>query len=52
MGEMTLGADELKAILVPLALFGVGAAGALLHMRHEWKALRHKLDQWHNTVRR
>ena len=45
MGELTLGADELKAILVPLALIAAAALGALLHMRHEWRALRHKLAQ-------
>ena len=37
MGEMTLGADELKTILVPLALIVAAAIGAMLHMRHEWR---------------
>jgi hypothetical protein len=45
MGEMTLGADELKTILVPLALIVAAAIGAMLHMRHQWRALRHKLAQ-------
>jgi len=45
MGETTLGVDELKIVLVLLGLFGAGTAGALLHMRHEWRALRHKLFQ-------
>jgi hypothetical protein len=45
MGEMTLRADELTAILVPLALFLAAAIGTFLHMRHEWRALRHKLSQ-------
>src|SRR5262245_56897212 len=45
MGEMPLGADELKAILVVVVLLAAGTAGALLHMRHEWRALRHKLFQ-------
>jgi hypothetical protein len=45
MGQTTLGADELKVILALLALFGVATAGALLRMRHEWRALRHRLFQ-------
>jgi hypothetical protein len=45
MGEMTLGGDELRTILILVALLGAGAVGALIHMRHEWRALRYKLFQ-------
>jgi hypothetical protein len=45
MSQLTLGADEIKTILVVLALLSAAITGIVLHSREEWRALRHKIGR-------
>jgi hypothetical protein len=43
MGVTVLGSEEQKFALVIVALLVLAITGAILHIRNEWKAVRHKL---------
>jgi hypothetical protein len=43
MGATALGSEQMKFLLIVLGLLALATTGAILHIRHEWRALRHKL---------
>jgi hypothetical protein len=43
MGETTLGSEALWGLLICLGILGLAVTGAVLRVRDDWKALRHKL---------
>src|SRR4051812_15951665 len=50
MGGTTLSSEALGGLLFCLGLLALAVAGAILHTRHEWRALRHKLFKPHEGM--
>ncbi len=50
MRETTLSSAELRFLVLLLGFLALAMSGAILHTRHEWKALKHKLFKPHDGL--